>query len=515
DLVVAHSGFAGQTVTVLVEDGGRIVGSQDVVLPDGGEPVPVRVHFTAETAGPRPFRFRIAAQDGELVLENNEQRALIDVRDGREKILYFEGEPRHEVAFLRRAIAGDENLQLVTLQRTAENKYLRLAVDSAEELLGGFPTTREELFRYRGLILGSVEASHFTHEQLRIIADFVGERGGGLLMLGGRHAFAEGGWAGTPVEDVLPVTLDPSFMGDTLYAAPVKVELTRAGHSHFVTQLAGTEAESEERWRTLPELTTLNRVDELKPGATALLSGSGTDVPDDQIVLAYQRFGRGHSIVLPVWDTWLWQMHADIPLEDMTHETFWRQLLRWLVTDVPGQVTVATPSDRAEPGEAVRITADVGDAAYLRVNSADVVARVTSPSGTTIETPLEWTVDRDGEYHGAFTPDELGLYTVEVAAESEGQPLSTGTTYLDVAESTSEYFDAQMRRPLLERIAEETGGRFYTPETLASLPEDLTVTGKGATVVEEKDLWDMPFVLLVLVGLMASEWGWRRRRGLA
>ncbi|MGH7506039.1 MAG: hypothetical protein ACRELX_10325, partial [Longimicrobiales bacterium] len=117
DLVVAHSGFAGQTVTVLVEDGGRIVGSQDVVLPDGGEPVPVRVHFTAETAGPRPFRFRIAAQDGELVLENNEQRALIDVRDGREKILYFEGEPRHEVAFLRRAIAGDENLQLVTLQR--------------------------------------------------------------------------------------------------------------------------------------------------------------------------------------------------------------------------------------------------------------------------------------------------------------------------------------------------------------------------------------------------------------
>jgi uncharacterized membrane protein len=515
DLVVAHAGYGGRTVNVLVEDGGRIVGSEEVQLPDGAEPVPVRVHFTAETAGPRQFRFRIPAQDGELVLENNEQAALIDVVDDREKILYFEGEPRHEVAFMRRSIAEDKNLQLVVLQRTAENKYMRLDVDSAEELLGGFPKTREELFRYRGLILGSVEASHFTHEQLRMIADFVGERGGGLLLLGGRHSFAEGGWAGTPVEDVLPVELDASYNGDTLYAAPVRVELTRAGRSHFVTRVAGTDADSEERWSTLPELTTLNRVSRLKPGATALLMGSGSDVPDDQIVLAHQRFGRGQSLVLPVWDTWLWQMHADIPLEDMTHETFWRQMLRWLVSNVPGQVTVSTPSDIASPGEAIRLTAEVGDEAYLRVNSADVTARITSPSGATIETPLDWSVDRDGEYHGTFTPDELGLYAVEVIASAGEQPLASGVTYVDVAESRSEYFGSQMRRPLLERIAEETGGRFYTPETLASLPEDLTVTGRGATVIEELDLWDMPIVLLLLVGLVAGEWGWRRRRGLA
>jgi hypothetical protein len=97
DLLVASTGYAGQKVQLVVEDGGRIVASQEVTLPADGEPAPVRVHFTPSESGPRHFRFRIPAQPGELVLENNDQEALIDVRDDREKILYFEGEPRFEV----------------------------------------------------------------------------------------------------------------------------------------------------------------------------------------------------------------------------------------------------------------------------------------------------------------------------------------------------------------------------------------------------------------------------------
>ena len=107
-----------------------------------------------------------------------------------DKVLYFEGEPRWEVKFMRRAVADDDNLQLVLLQRTADSKFLRLDVSDSTELQFGFPTTRQELYRYRGLILGSVEASFFTHDQLQMIADFVSDRGGGLLFLGGQSAFA-------------------------------------------------------------------------------------------------------------------------------------------------------------------------------------------------------------------------------------------------------------------------------------------------------------------------------------
>src|SRR6185503_8304783 len=135
--------------------------------------------------------------------------------------------------------------------RTAEDKYLRLNVENADELVGGFPKTREELFSYRAIILGSVEAASFTPEQLRMLADFVSKRGGGLLMLGGRRSFAEGGWAGTPVAEVLPVEFDsngPRGGSNGGYFARLSVRPTRAGTTFPVTQLAATEKDSTAKW---------------------------------------------------------------------------------------------------------------------------------------------------------------------------------------------------------------------------------------------------------------------------
>ena len=69
----------------------------------------------------------------------------------------------------------------------------------------------------------------------------------------------------------------------------------------------------------------------------------------ERVVLAYERYGRGKSIAFPVQDSWLWQMHASIRVEDQTHENFWRQLLRWLVDGVPDAVESRTLTDRVEP----------------------------------------------------------------------------------------------------------------------------------------------------------------------
>ena len=195
-------------MTLDVEDEGRIVGSQELKLPIDGEPAAVRVRFTASDSGPRVFRFRIAPRAGELVTQNNQRESLVDVYDRTEKILYFEGEPRYELKFLHRAVDEDKNLQVVTLLRTADNKYYRLLLDTPEQLAGAFPKTRDELFAYSGLILGSIEAGAFTGDQLRMMAEFVERRGGGLLMLGGARSFSEGGYAGTPVADALPVVLE-------------------------------------------------------------------------------------------------------------------------------------------------------------------------------------------------------------------------------------------------------------------------------------------------------------------
>ena len=87
--------------------------------------------------------------------------------------------------------------------------------------------------------------------------------------------------------------------------------------------------------------------------------------------------------------------------------------------------------------------------------------------------------------------------------------------HVRVSAGDAEYFDAAMRAPLLKRIAEDTGGRFFTPATVASLPEAISYSGRGVTVVEERELWDMPALFMLLIGLVAAEWGYRRMRGLA
>ena len=518
-IVLTHRGLAGTTVPVTVEENGRIVARREVRLPDAGDALPVRLSVPAQDAGARRLTVRVPRQSGEVVGENNERPLLVEVRDAPERVLYFEGEPRFEAKFLRRAVADDDRLQLTVLQRTAEGKYLRLGVADSLDLISGFPTSREALFAYRAIVIGSVEASAFTAEQLRMLAEFVGVRGGGLLFLGGRRAFAEGGYAGTPLEEVMPVVLaggrGVSADDEPTPAVELAVRPTTAGAAHAPLQLAAEERASAARWAALPPLTAVNTVRSVRPGATVLLTGTAPNGGGSRVVMAWQRYGRGKAAALAVQDSWLWQMHAAITPEDQTHETFWRQTLRWLAADVPGAIELAAAIDRPAPGEAVALHALVRDSLYAPVNGATVVAEVTAPSGARSEVPMEWGVTRDGEYNGSFTATEPGVHALRVLRREAGREQASPVSYLDAAPSREEYFAAGLRAELLRRLATETGGKYYTPETAGALAEDLRYARAGVTVSERKELWDMPATFLLLGALLAGEWGYRRRRGLA
>jgi uncharacterized membrane protein len=513
DVVITHQGFGGRTLPIIVEDEERLLAETSIELEGAGQPTVTRVRFTLDQPGPRRIRLRVPVQDGERVTQNNQRDVVVEVREVREKILYFEGEPRFEVKFLRRAVADDANLQVVVLQRTAENKYLRLDVDDGEELAGGFPATREELFQYRGLILGSVEASFFTHDQLSMIADFVSERGGGFLMLGGRRSFAEGGYVGTPVAEALPVRLGEPAQDPRMAFAEVKVRPTVVGRSHVAAQIRADGEAASSAWDSLPPLSSTNRISGTKPGATTVLSGDGPE--EERVVLAYHRYGRGKAAALPVQDSWMWQMHADVPLEDQTHETFWKQLLRWLVDGVPEYVSTRVESEHVEAAESVRVIAEVKDSAYVEVNDASVLATIAGPGASIRTVPLDWTVERDGEFAATFTPETTGDYEIAVTAvRGDADTLGVDRTFLRVGPSDEEYFDAGLQEGVLQRLAEETGGRYYRPAEIGSLPEDLRIRGGGVTLTEERDLWDMPVLFVLLVLLLGGEWFLRRRRGL-
>jgi hypothetical protein len=299
------------------------------------------------------------------------------------------------------------------------------------------------------------------------------------------------------------------------YFSWLKVDVTVAGSIHAATQIAEAESTSAKRWKTMPPVTTVNRIGRAKPGATVLLTGEETKGGGRDIVLAYQRYGRGKAIVFPVQDSWLWQMDPSIAVDDMTFESFWRQLLRWLVSDVPSRVMVAAAGDQAAPGDPVELNAEISDRTFLKVNNAEALARVTSPSGNVSEMPLEWSVTRDGEYKASFTPTEKGLYRVDVRTRMGTDSIVSDPSYVASGDLSTEYFGAEMRAPLLRRIADETGGRFYTSDKVADLAKDIVFTDVGNTVVDRKDLWDMPIGFLLLIALVTSEWGYRKLRGLA
>lgn len=521
DVVVTQVGYAGRHVPLVVEDAGRIISTQDVTLPGDGESQTVKVRLKTADVGTRLFQFKIAPLPDEEVALNNGREALIEVLNRREKILYVEGEPRPEPKFLRQATDLDDNLQVVLLQRTAEatsnapDKYLRLGVDNGDELTNGFPTTREELFKYRGIILGTMEASAFSADQIRMLEDYVDVRGGGLMMLGGPHSFAEGGWAGTPLDDALPVVLDRGSRGPQYPPAELIVKPTLIGASHPALQITEKEEDAAKKWRDLPALTSLNPIRDTKPGATVLLTG--TDERNrEQVVLAVQRYGKGKAIALTVQDLWLWRMHARMDAKDQTEHLFWQRMARWLVDGVPDRVMVAVAPARVQKGEPVTLTATVVDPEYKGINDGRITAHVTSASGKAQDVPMEWTVENEGEYRARFTPGEDGVYQVMVGGSTkDGKDVTQGTANLRVTPSDAEYFDAAMRKPLLERLASETEGRFYNATDVSNLADAISYSGRGITVTEERELWDMPILLAAMLTLMGSEWWYRRARGVA
>jgi uncharacterized membrane protein len=510
EVAVRSSGFAGQRAKLVVTDQGRQLQSLEIELDRDGEVKAHKVLLPGQFAGPRIFKFSVEALPGESILQNNTGTAMVQVEDAHPEILYLEGEPRWEHGFLRRAISEDGNLRLITLLRLADGKFLRQGIESPVTLQEGFPVDRETLFGFKAVILGSVEASYFTFDQLRMISDFVSRRGGGFLMLGGRNSFAQGGYANTPLEDMLPLYLTrkdgkiPEFQN-----LEFKVRPTGYGLEHPICRISLPEDLNRKRWDSAPNLSGFNPTGGAKPGATVLAKGN---IREDPVILAIQRFGKGKAAAFTTDSSWRWRMQRDHA--DNFHELFWRQMLRWLVSDVPEPLTVVTEKSSYPPDDIAVIHVEANDGSFLPLNNARLSARVKAPSGQITPVPLALEPGRDGRYRGTFRPREEGIHEV-VCEEAQGtpDPRSAGIDFL-VEESTEEFRQASLNSGLLRRLSSETGGRYYSAGDLDTLTDDISYTNNGVSRLEEKDLWDMPFLFLLLIGLVSTEWIARKRKGL-
>ncbi len=515
EVAVRSVGYPGRRTKLVVTDQGKVLQSQEITLGSDGEVKTYKMNLGGETDGPRIFQFRLDPLPGEIVEQNNTKSVLVRVEDAQPKILYVEGEPRWEYGFLRRAIFADNNLRVETLLRQADGKFLRQGIESPSTLEGGFPVDKEELFGYKALILGSVEASFFTFDQLRMISDFVSQRGGGFLMLGGRSSYAQGGYINTPIEDVLPLYLGrnpgtvPEFRNSEF-----KVRLTGYGEQHPICRLSLSENLNRDRWQGAPNLIGFNETAGPKPGATVLAHGGVLeDESRNPVILAFHRFGRGKTVAFTTASSWRWRMEQDAT--DNFHELFWRQMLRWLVSDVPDPVNVSAEKHSYSPDDVAVLQAEANDDSFLPLNDVRFSASVKAPSGQITPVTLTWEFEKNGRYSGTFKPQEEGVHEVFCEAFHGDKNLGSTKTNFRVAESTEEFHQASLNLDLLRRLSSETGGRYYSIGNLDNLAEDISYVEQGSFRIEEKDLWDMPFLFLLLIGLVSTEWILRKRKGLA
>jgi uncharacterized membrane protein len=508
---LTQHGYAGQKAMLTVRDGDKTLAAREVALAPNGVLQTEPVFFSAGAAGAKSLRFGVEPLAGEENLSNNAMTRPVLVSDAKRRILYVEGEPRWEFKFIRRAEEDDPTVQLVSMLRTSENKIYRQGITDPSELANGFPVRPENLFGYAGIIIGSVDADYFTPLQQELLREYVDRRGGGVLFLGGRSSLSDGGWAASTMNELLPTFLPAGR--NSFHRNSATVELTAEGVDSPITRLLDDPAKNAERWKKLTYLADYQDAGSPKPGATVLadMNAGRRKLP----MLITQNYGHGRTAIMATGGTWRWQMSE--ALGDPSHDLFWQQLLRWLVAESPGPVTASMPARNLMDEGHVQIAAQVRDSQFQPAADAHVAAHIVGPEGANALIDLTPSRDTPGLYQTEWTAEKPGTYLAEVTAESVGnqsQEFGRDVLTFQREDGIAENFHTEQNRTLLQQLAAQTGGRYWEPSDLKNLPRDIAYSEAGISVRTTNDLWNMPIVFLLLLGLPMTEWLLRRKWGV-
>jgi len=557
---VAAVGFRGEdVVATLTDQAGKVVQEQTLAAKKDGDTLAFRFQFKPEQKGLSFYEVKVAAKLGSMAAPaeattlNNRRVITIDRGAGPYRILYVAGRPNWEFKYLNRAVETDDQVQLVGLIRVAKREpkfdfrgragetsnplfrgfgnqaaeevqrydqpvLVRLNTKDDVELRAGFPRTAEELFGYHALILDDVESEYFAPEQAQLVQKFVGERGGGFLMLGGMESFQEGNYARTPIGDLLPVYLEKPT--EQTAQAPVKLELSREGWLQPWARLRDNEADEKVRLTEMPGFQVLNRVRGIKPGASVIATvrdEQGGELP----ALAVQRFGRGRSSALMVGDVWRWGMKDAAARTDM--DKAWRQLMRWLVADVPRRVELAIEPLAGDANGAVQLQVRARDAGYKALDEASVTIEVETitfgadagAAAAPIRLQAEAAGTEPGFFQATFVPRATGGYraraiVTNVAGAEVGRAEAGWSTDL----AAEEFRSLTPNLALLEELAKKTGGEVIAAGDLEKFARSLPARKAPVMETRLEPLWHTPVMFLLALAFFLGEWGVRRWKGL-
>jgi uncharacterized membrane protein len=499
---------------------------------DDGQMIPFRFSHIPPQAGYFKYTVIVPPQEKELIETNNQQSSFVRVIDGGLTVLFIQGERNYEQGSLKESLDASADIRVdyrpirvgkiavggVKGESKGESFQTRLERFTRER-----PSWIGDAFKpgeYHVYILDDLDAKAFKPEELQALADRVRE-GAGLIMLGGYHAFAAGGYAETPLADISPVELrnvdrqplDAPIRQDIHWQPNIPITLTPEGKRHYVLRLMMNPEKNAELWKSFPPLLGANRFDKLKPGASLLATG----LDENQKILVSQLFGLGRVLAFAGDSTYRWRLAGFVE----EHKRFWRQVVLWLAkmeSVMEGDCWITTDQIRFLPGETAKFQVFLQSPDGNILRNFTATATVTKPDGNQEKVTL---VDEDGTPTGSFrSTDTVGDYTIQVEVSHESLPPDSPTRQAAarfMVYDRNLELDSPVAYPqLLRNISELTGGRSAAPEQLGSLLDELIK--KSEELVEKREtkqsLFDSWGLLLAFTIILCLEWFLRKFWGL-
>lgn len=505
---IQSKGYERRTARLAVLLNDRRVSSR-IIRFDGGlqfEEVDFRVDVYEK--GAAQIDVIIEPFDDEISTVNNRVSRSVRIVNEKVNVLYIEGNARWEYRYLRAILKRDPRINATFI---ASNVGPEVARNSPEHI-ERFPDDREDAFQYDLVILGDVDASFFTDDELRLLEELIRDRGASLLMLCG-PMYSPGSYTGTPVQAMLPVRFDTEA-GWKKIAESVYPVLTREGRSSLVMTLENEVELNDRIWSRMAPMDQLPPLLSAKPGATVLAVLSDSTARDQSYPLvAWQRYGTGKC--MSIASDRLWRLRYRTG--DKYHWRVWSQCIQFMtLSRLMGEhKRIRLETDRsvyAVDGQC-RLYAHVLDDSFDPVVQPVFEVYVLSIDGGQAKQLVSLRPDKSqpGLYEGYFAPPDPGRYRLEA---NENDQRVSSTTEFQVADVRQELIDTDMRLAHLQRIANLTGGAslgIRELSKLSSLVNDRLITTK---VRSERPLWDNSLVVLLLVALLGAEWILRRRYDL-
>lgn len=473
-------------------------------LKDGKGTIDLSV--TLERAGARIIEIAVASPSGDTVPENDRRLLTFNVARERVRVLHVAGRPTNDVRALREWLKGDASVDVVAffiLRTQSDNPNAR------QEDLSLIPFPVDELFTdhlpsFDAVILQDFDAQPYGLDRhLPQLARYV-KAGGGLIMVGGQNSFVAGGYANTPLAEVLPVSLDGSGGATAADVASVVPAWTDDGRAApLLNPLRDIVGED------LPSMPGTNILGDVRPGGLVLWSHraratrSGAPMP----ILAIGDQGDGRSIALGVDGAWQLEFsQLGARTSGRGYGAFWDGLLGWLMRD-----------PRFEPGQLDLVSACVaGEPAKLRVRVPNASAKDMTLEVRRLDKqdmpPVLVKIPKDesaGPVVATLPPLAAGGYTARLK-------LGAGpTTRRDFAceSGGEEWADTRPDADRLRAIATATRGTFRHASDDLQLPlPKPTVVSAERHVVPLAPPWIWTLTAALTLG---AHWFTRRRSGLS